>query len=62
MPWSLFRRKYQWPELPIAEIRKRARLVVVDDGEFPYGQLFRRDDYQLDKWNDVHDLQKLESG
>jgi len=59
---SFFRRRYVWPEVPADEIRKRARVVVIDDAEFPYLELFRRDGYTVDKWNDVIDLQKLEAG
>jgi DNA-binding response OmpR family regulator len=51
-----------WPELPVEEIRKRARLLVIDDQEFPYLPLFNRDGYNIEKWSDVDDLQKLESG
>jgi CheY-like chemotaxis protein len=35
---------------------------VIDDAEFPYISLFRRDGYAIDKWNDIQDLTKLESG
>jgi CheY-like chemotaxis protein len=58
---GLFRRS-DWPEVSLEEIRKRARLLVVDDSEFPYEPLFRRDGYNLEKWPDVQDLPKLESG
>jgi len=30
--------------------------------DFPYLQLFEKDNYTLDKWNDVEDLPKIESG
>ena len=46
----------------IEEIRKRARLLIVDDGDFFYLALFRKDGYNIEKWNDVTDLPKLESG
>jgi CheY-like chemotaxis protein len=52
----------KWPDIPIDEIRKRARLLVIDDDEFPYQTLFERDGYTLEKWPDVLDLSKLESG
>jgi CheY-like chemotaxis protein len=58
--WFLGRQ--QWPDIPIEEIRKRARLLVIDDDEFPYQTLFERDGYNLEKWPDVVDLPKLESG
>ena len=43
-------------------MRKRARILVIDDEEFFYQTLFKKDGYNIDKWNDVLDLQKLESG
>jgi len=52
----------KWPELSFEEIKKRARLLVVDDNEFPYKELFERDEYQIDKWDDIEKLSKLESG
>ncbi len=52
----------QWTALSIEEIKKRARLLIIDDGEFFYLDLFRRDGYNIDKWNDVKDLPKVESG
>ena len=58
----LFQRDPKWPKVTIEEIRKRARLLVIDDGEFPYMPLFQHDGYNIDKWNDVDDLSKLESG
>jgi CheY-like chemotaxis protein len=56
-----FSRKKSWPEISLAEIKKRARMLVIDDAEFPYESLFRRDGYTIEKWADVTDLPKLES-
>jgi len=55
-------RRPKWPDIPFDEIKKRARLLVIDDDEFPYQILFERDGYTLEKWPDVTDLSKLESG
>jgi hypothetical protein len=55
-------RKPTWPEIPFEDIKKRARLLVIDDSEFPYEELFKRDGYTIEKWPDVLDLPKLESG
>lgn len=52
----------QWPQLPIEEIRKRARLLVIDDQEFYYMPLFQSDGYNIEKWDDIEDLTKLEEG
>jgi CheY-like chemotaxis protein len=54
--------KPSWPDVPLEEIKKRARLLVIDDNDFPYQSLFERDGYVLEKWSDVDDLQKVESG
>jgi CheY-like chemotaxis protein len=59
--FSLLARK-KWPTFTSDEIRKRARLLVIDDGEFPYQGLFKRDGYAIDKWNDVENLSILERG
>jgi CheY-like chemotaxis protein len=44
------------------EIRKRARLLVIDDEKFNYVQLFERDGYTIEKWDDVKDINRLETG
>jgi CheY-like chemotaxis protein len=58
----IFRRQREWPQLQHDEIVKRARLLVIDDGELPYLKLFRRDGYTFDKWSRVKDLPALEAG
>lgn len=58
----LFSKKKQWPSLSVEEIRKRARILVIDDSDFFYLQLFQNDGYTIEKWDDVYDLQKLEAG
>jgi hypothetical protein len=59
---SIFRKKQKWQELPLDEIRKRTKLLVIDDTEFYYLPLFKRDGYNIEKWDDVVDLAKLERG
>jgi len=51
-----------WPDTPLDEIRKRARILVIDDSEFFYLGLFQRDGYTVEKWDDIKDLAKVESG
>lgn len=58
---SLFKRK-EWPVLGIDILKKKARLLVVDDQDFPYEPLFKKDGYAIDKWDDVEDLNKIEQG
>jgi CheY-like chemotaxis protein len=55
-------KRKRWPEIGVDDIRKRARLLVIDDFDFPYQELFRRDGYAIEKWNDVKNLSQLESG
>lgn len=58
--FRFWRRSDAWPSLSLEEIRKRARLLVIDDEEFVYKSLFENDGYVIDKWNDVENLSKLE--
>jgi len=60
MGW--FGRKADWPQLPADEIRKRSKLLVIDDQQFDYVSLFEKDGYNIEKWDDIVDLPKLESG
>lgn len=41
---------------------RRARILVIDDGEFAYMSLFKRDGYTIEQWADVTDLRALETG
>jgi len=51
------------PDLPFSEIRKRARILVVDDDEqaFPY-RLLQREGYNVQYWSRIESLKELESG
>ncbi len=55
-------RKREWPVLSAEEIKKRARILVVDDTAFLYLQLFQSEGYAIDKWDDVTDLDRLAQG
>src|SRR4051812_27525384 len=52
----------KWPRIDPKEIMKRARILVIDDEGFPYISLFQRDGYTIELWEDIDDLQALESG
>lgn len=52
----------KWPTLDLETIKQRGRLLVIDDLDFPYKVLFEKDGYLIDKWDDVKDLHKLETG
>jgi len=58
----VFERTKPHREIPLTEIVKRSRILVIDDQDFPYQELFVRAGYTLDKWDDVDDLTKLETG
>lgn len=49
-------------EIPLKQIVARVRILVIDDQEFPYVKLFRRDGYNVDKWKDVSKLTQIEQG
>lgn len=55
-------KKNKWPHLTLDEILKRSRILVIDDSEFVYLKLFKKDGYNIEKWNDINNLQKLEQG
>jgi CheY-like chemotaxis protein len=59
---QLFLSQKQWPKLSRSEIIKRARILVIDDGEFPYLTLFQEGGYTVQQWKDVTDLSALENG
>lgn len=61
--FGIFKSKEKlWSQLGMDEIRKRARILVIDDSDFGYLPLFEKEGYTIEKWNDVDDLNKLESG
>jgi CheY-like chemotaxis protein len=58
--FGLFSKHHEWPKITFEEIKKRARLLVIDDEDFIYKGLFEKDGYVIDKWDDITDLSKLE--
>lgn len=52
----------EWPKISHAEILKRSRILVIDDGDFPYLKLFQKDGYTIEQWKDVADISALENG
>jgi len=58
----LLRPTREWPSISHTEIVRRARVLVIDDGEFAYMPLFKRDGYTIEQWADVDDLGALETG
>ena len=58
----LFRQQRSWPTLDVKEVRKRSKLLVIDDQEFPYLNLFKRDGYNLEHWQEIENLSRLSDG
>lgn len=56
----MFNRPKSWPDVPFPELRRRARILVVDDQDFPYAELFRDAGYLVDVWRDVENVADLE--
>lgn len=54
--------KKQWPEIPFEEIKKRSKILVVDDSDFAYLTLFKKDGYSIEHWKDIKNLPSLEKG
>jgi len=50
------------PEPSLVEIVRRARILVVDDQDFPYSVLFKSEGYNVTKWKDVTKLTEIEQG
>lgn len=58
----MFTRRIADSEIPLKEIIVRVRILVIDDQEFPYVKLFKRDGYNVEKWKDVGKLAQIEQG
>jgi len=57
----MLRSRRRWPNPSFEEVVKRSRILVIDDKDFPYLPLFRRDGYSITKWNSVKSLAELEN-
>ena len=53
------RRLWSTQTQTLEEIRKRARLLVIDDHQFPFQKLFERDGYSIDRWNKIENISQL---
>ena len=54
--------KSRLPLPSLDQIVGRARILVVDDQEFPYEVLFRDAGYNITKWDNINSLGDLETG
>jgi CheY-like chemotaxis protein len=50
------------PEPTLAEIKRRSKILVIDDDALPVQRLFSRDEYDIERWPDVKQLEKLTDG
>lgn len=57
----LFKKQKTYTQPSLEEIKKRAKILVIDDSEFAYAPLFKRDGYTIEKWDDVENLEQLEN-
>jgi len=58
----LGRRRSSPPSLTLEEVRKKARLLVIDDHVFPYTRLFERDGYHIERWPKIVNMSQLTDG
>lgn len=52
----------QLPEPDIETVRKRARVLVIDDQAFPAQRNFTRDGYHFERWPTIKNLSQLTDG
>jgi DNA-binding NarL/FixJ family response regulator len=53
--------RHPWPHPTKDELRRMAKLLVIDDQEFEYKALFEEEGYTVVKWDDAPNLQRLET-
>jgi DNA-binding NarL/FixJ family response regulator len=58
----LMRNRSDNPPLPIEQVRKQARILVIDDHAFPAERTFTRDGYHFERWAHVKNLSQLTDG
>ena len=58
----MFRRAQLTAEPDIEALRKRAKILVIDDHVLPAQKLFDRDGYHFERWPEVKNLSQLTDG
>lgn len=48
--------------LTLEEVRRHARILVIDDQDWPAMLIFERDGYQIERWSEVKSLKPLIEG
>lgn len=59
---GIFRRPPLAAEPNIETIRKSARVLVIDDLDFPHQPTFERDGYHFERWAEIKNLSQLTDG
>ncbi|UCZ56565.1 hypothetical protein LGV61_12675 [Desulfurispirillum indicum] len=59
-----FFNRLKWPDIEFEELKKRTRILVIDDNPFEYERLFKEARYAIDTWDDIDikDINSLENG
>jgi len=57
----IFRQSRQ-REVSLDTLKSAVHILVIDDLDFPYQKLFRRDGYNIERWADVESLPPLTNG
>ena len=60
--WTIKMFRKVLPSPTLEQIVQRARILVVDDGDFPYEELFRDEGYNITKWDNIVRIGELEQG
>ena len=55
-------RSHEETALPIEQVRKQARILVIDDHVFPAERTFSRDGYHFERWAFIKNLSQLTDG
>jgi CheY-like chemotaxis protein len=58
----MWRRPSAVPEPDIEVLRKRAKILVIDDQALPVQRLFQRDGYHFERWPQIRNLSQLTDG
>lgn len=54
--------KHSDPAISLEQVRKHARVLVIDDQAFPAQRSFKRDGYHFERWAKVENLSQLTDG
>lgn len=58
----MFERNTTTAPVTIEQVRKKARVLVIDDLDFPYQTMFTRDGYHFERWATIVNLSQLVDG